>query len=119
MIEYIKFASLLLVFVSVIVGLVIRFESRCNKLSIKLVALEQKIEPFWEIVKGNVSKLFTENPSKILLDKLDRAESLTKKELDRAKLEFKKEMDTVEPSKRFNYLLAIWRLDIASNGKKG
>lgn len=118
MIEYIKFASLLLVFISVIVGLVIRFEMRFNSLSVKLAALEQKIEPFWEIVKSNVSKLFTENPSKVLLEKLDRADSLTKKELDKAKLEFEKEMNAVEPSKRFNYLLAIWRLDIASNGKE-
>lgn len=116
--EYVKYASTLLVFVSVIIGLVIRFEMRFNKISIKLATLEQKIEPFWEIVKSNVSKLFTENPSKLLLEKLDRADSLTKKEIDQAKLEFKEEMDSVEPSKRFNYLLALWRLDIARNGKE-
>lgn len=117
MIETIKFASVLLAIISVIVGLVIRFEMRFNKLSLKINAVEQKIEPFWEIIKNNLPKLFTENPSKELLDTLDKADSLTKKELDQAKLEFEEEMKTVEPSKRFNYLLALWRLDIASNGK--
>lgn len=116
--EYIKYAVTLFVFVSVITTLVMRFEARFNKLSLKIASLEQKIEPFWEIVKSNVSKLFTENPSAELLAILDRADTLTKEEILQAKLEFEKEMLEADPSKRFNYLLAIWRLDTASNEKK-
>ena len=102
--EVIKLVSTIFGMISVIIVLVIRFEARYNKISTRLTALEQKIEPFWEIIKNNLAKLFTENPSKALLDKLDKVETLTIEELQEAKKEFETEMKVVDPSKKINYL---------------
>jgi hypothetical protein len=110
--EDIKFFSIVLTFISVIVGLVIQFNIRFNRLSVKISALEQRIEPFWEVVKNNVSKLFTENPSAKLLEKMDRIDSLSKDELSECKKEFEEEIEQVEPSKRMNYILTISMIEV-------
>jgi len=116
--EDIKFLSIVLPLLSIVIGLIIRFEIRFNKLSIKLTVLEQRVEPFWEIIKNNVSKLFTENPSAALLEKMNIIDTLSIDELTEAQKEFEEEMETVDSSKKINYVMAIYMIKVVMAGKK-
>jgi len=93
-----------------LVGIVIRVERRFGNMERRLFTLETKIEPFWDIVKSNLPKLFSSNPNRELLKKL-QAGKLTHKEAHKLKCELEEEMEKKPRSQRANYLLALWLLE--------
>jgi len=107
--------------VATIVSLVIvalRFERRLGNMdkdsverygdiNTRLQGLEIKILPFWELIKGNLPRLLSPNPTKDILDKIERAETLSLSELIIIERKLRDDMGKVPINERVNFLLVL------------
>lgn len=97
--------------------IVIRLEKRFGDIDKRVVSLENKIEPFWEIIKNNLSKILIGNPTKEILEQINKGDKLTKKEIDNIKIKLTEEMNKTDIPQKINFLFALWYLETLGREK--
>ncbi len=96
---------------STVIGSTVAIMRKFNKLETRVASLESKIEPFWNLVKQNLGKLLTTNPSGRVLNILEKGDKITIEEITFAKKHIKKQFENGPESKRTNLIFVLWYLE--------